>query len=57
MGFNWNEDSSFHSYDNEGDNLVDPSLLGQVVSEKTPMDLHRELIHQTISESNTLTGM
>ncbi|KAI7792791.1 putative polycystic kidney disease protein 1-like 1 [Triplophysa rosa] len=49
-------DSSFHSYDNEGDNLVDPSLLGQAVSEKTLLDLHRELIHQTVSESNTLTG-
>ncbi|XP_056594831.1 polycystic kidney disease 1 like 1 isoform X1 [Triplophysa dalaica] len=56
MGFSWNEDSSFYSYDDEGDNLVDPSLLGQAVSEKTLLDLHRELIHQTVSESNTLTG-
>lgn len=56
MGFSWNEDSSFYSYDDEGDNLVDPSLHGQAVSEKTLLDLQRELIHQTVSESNTFTG-
>ncbi len=50
MGFSW------HSYDNEGDNLVDPSLLGPAVSEKTLLDLDRQLIHHSVFESYTLTG-
>ncbi|XP_051737577.1 polycystic kidney disease 1 like 1 isoform X2 [Ctenopharyngodon idella] len=57
MGFNWNEVSFPHSYDNEGDNLVDPNLLGPAVSEKTLLDLDRQLIHQSVFESYTLTGL
>lgn len=57
MGFSWNEGSFPHSYDNEGDNLVDPNLFGPAVSEKTLLDLDRQLIHQSVFESYTLTGM
>uniref|UniRef100_A0A8C1U2C3 Uncharacterized protein n=1 Tax=Cyprinus carpio TaxID=7962 RepID=A0A8C1U2C3_CYPCA len=56
LGFSWN--ISFpHSYDNEGDNLVDPRLHGPAVSEKTLLDLHRKLIHPSVFESYTLTGL
>uniref|UniRef100_A0A673G3S9 Polycystic kidney disease 1 like 1 n=1 Tax=Sinocyclocheilus rhinocerous TaxID=307959 RepID=A0A673G3S9_9TELE len=54
LGFSWNV-SFPHSYDNEGDNLVDPSLHGPAVSEKTLLDLHRQLIHHSVFESYTLT--
>ncbi|XP_077100644.1 polycystin-1-like protein 1 isoform X2 [Siphateles boraxobius] len=57
MGFSWNEGSFPHSYDNEGDNLVDPNLFGTAVSEKTLLDLDRQLIHQSVFESYTLTGL
>ncbi|XP_056110015.1 polycystic kidney disease 1 like 1 [Rhinichthys klamathensis goyatoka] len=57
MGFSWNEGSFPHSYDNEGDNLVDPNLFGPAVSEKTLLDLDRQLIHQSVFESYTLTGL
>ncbi|XP_067290401.1 polycystin-1-like protein 1 [Pseudorasbora parva] len=57
MGFSWNEESFPHSYDNEGDNLVDPNLLAPAVSEKTLLDLDRQLIHQPVFESYTLTGL
>ncbi|XP_016339280.1 polycystic kidney disease 1 like 1-like [Sinocyclocheilus anshuiensis] len=56
LGFSWNV-SFPHSYDNEGDNLVDPSLHGPAVSEKTLLDLHRQLIHHSVFESYTLTGL
>ncbi|XP_050953668.1 polycystic kidney disease 1 like 1 isoform X2 [Labeo rohita] len=57
VGFSWNEGSFPHSYDHEGDNLVDPSLFGPAVSEKTLLDLNRQLIHQSVFESYTLTGL
>ncbi|XP_039523028.1 polycystic kidney disease 1 like 1 [Pimephales promelas] len=57
MGFSWNEGSFPHSYDNEGDNLVDPNLFGPAVSEKTLLDLDRQLIPESVFESYTLTGL
>nr|XP_055037858.1 LOW QUALITY PROTEIN: polycystic kidney disease 1 like 1 [Misgurnus anguillicaudatus] len=56
MGFSWNGSYTL-THMTKGDNLVDPSLLGQVVSEKTLLDLHRQLIHQTVFESYTFTGI
>ncbi|XP_073796725.1 polycystin-1-like protein 1 isoform X2 [Danio rerio] len=55
VGFSWNEGSYPDSYDNEGDNLVDPNLL--VVSEKTLLDLDKQLIHPNVFESYTLSGL
>ncbi|XP_043083010.1 polycystic kidney disease 1 like 1 [Puntigrus tetrazona] len=57
VGFNWNGASFPHSYDKDGDNLVDPSLLGPAVPEKTLLDLHRQLLHHSVFESYTLTGL
>lgn len=45
-----------HSREYEGDNLVGPVNLGHVVSEKTLLDLHRELIQPALFESLTSTG-
>ncbi|XP_059380022.1 polycystin-1-like protein 1 [Carassius carassius] len=56
LGFSWNV-SFPHSYDDEGDNLVDPSLHDPVLSEKTLLDLHRQLIHPSVFESYSLTGL
>ncbi|XP_073686658.1 polycystin-1-like protein 1 [Garra rufa] len=46
-----------HSYEHAGDNLVDPSLIGPAVSEKTLLDLDRQIIQQSVFESYTLTGL
>ncbi|KAF4075837.1 hypothetical protein AMELA_G00223490 [Ameiurus melas] len=46
-----------HSREYEGDNLVGPVILGHVVSEKTLLDLHRELIQPALFESFTSTGI
>ncbi|KAK3541608.1 hypothetical protein QTP86_033078 [Hemibagrus guttatus] len=41
----------------DGDNLVGPGSLDRVVSEKTLLDLHRELIQPALFESFTSTGI
>ncbi|KAL6462894.1 hypothetical protein MHYP_G00293160 [Metynnis hypsauchen] len=51
------DDGVFHSDEHEGDNLVDPSSVGRlVVSEKTLLDLNRELIQPALFQSYTFTG-
>lgn len=45
-----------HSSEYDGDNLVGPGSLNHVVSEKTLLDLHRELIQPALFESFTSTG-
>ncbi|XP_058231809.1 polycystin-1-like protein 1 [Hemibagrus wyckioides] len=46
-----------HSSEYDGDNLVGPGSLNRVVSEKTLLDLHRELIQPALFESFTSTGI
>ncbi|XP_056306085.1 polycystic kidney disease 1 like 1 [Danio aesculapii] len=55
VGFSWNEGSFPDSFDNEGENLMDPNMLA--VSEKTLLDLDKQLIHPSVFESYTLTGL
>ncbi|KAL7840831.1 hypothetical protein AOLI_G00261540 [Acnodon oligacanthus] len=51
------DDAILHSDEREGDNLVDPSSVGRVVvSEKTLLDLNRELIQPALFQSYTFTG-
>ncbi|XP_053083812.1 polycystic kidney disease 1 like 1 [Pangasianodon hypophthalmus] len=51
------DDVISHSSEYDGDNLVGPGSLGHVVSEKTLLDLHRELIQPALFESFTSTGI
>ncbi|XP_046733307.1 polycystic kidney disease 1 like 1, partial [Silurus meridionalis] len=46
-----------HSSEYEGDNLVGPGNVGHVVSEKTLLDLYKELIQPAFFESFTSTGI
>ncbi|KAF5893964.1 Pentatricopeptide repeat-containing protein, partial [Clarias magur] len=51
------DDMISYSSEYDGDNLVGPGSPGQVVTEKTLMDLHRELIQPALFESFTSTGI
>ncbi|KAI5617099.1 polycystic kidney disease protein 1-like 1 [Silurus asotus] len=46
-----------HSSEYDGDNLVGPGNVGHVVSEKTLLDLYKELIQPAFFESFTSTGI
>ncbi|XP_036413818.1 polycystic kidney disease 1 like 1 [Colossoma macropomum] len=51
------DDMILHSDEREGDNLVDPSSVGRlVVSEKTLLDLDRELVQPALFQSYIFTG-